>query len=100
MIDDSRVPMFAQKDWWSASHNGGRDRKRRPGHCRDVQPWQYGRYASGRKAPFAIDKDTPNEELNWWNDDRAHPNWIIPNAPEPLSRQLRWMGTVVSVSKA
>ena len=62
--------------------------------------WEYGRYASGRKAPFAIDHDGPNQSLKWWNDERAHPNWIIPNAPEPLSGQQRWMDTVVSVSKA
>lgn len=30
----------------------------------------------------------------------AHPNWIIPNAPEPLSGQQRCMDTVVSVRKA
>jgi len=62
--------------------------------------WEYGRYASGKKAPFAIDDDVPNQALKWWSDDRAHPNWIIPNAPEPLSGQQRWMDTVVSVSKA
>ncbi len=62
--------------------------------------WQYGRYASGSKAPFAIEDDAPNEALKWWHDDRVHPNWIIPNAPEPVSGQQRWMDTVVSVSKA
>lgn len=61
--------------------------------------WEYGRYASGRKAPFAIDNDDPNQALKWWSDARAHPNWIIPNSPEPLSGQQRWMDTVVSVSK-
>jgi len=62
--------------------------------------WQYGRYASGKNAPFAIDDDAPHQELKWWSDDRVHPNWIIPNAPEPVSGQQRWMDTVVSVSKA
>ena len=61
--------------------------------------WQYGRYASGKNAPFAIDDDAPHQELKWWSDDRVHPNWIIPNAPEPVSGQQRWMDTVVSVSK-
>jgi anaerobic selenocysteine-containing dehydrogenase len=62
--------------------------------------WEYGRYASGNKAPFAIDNDAPNQALKWWSDDRKHPNWIIPNAPEPMSGQQRWMDTVVSVRKA
>ncbi len=62
--------------------------------------WEYGRYASGKKAPFGIDADLPEEPLKWWTDDGIHPNWIIDNSSEPISGQQRWMDTVVSVSKA
>ncbi len=61
--------------------------------------WEYGRYASTRKAPFAIDDDSPQEELKWWSYDSGHPNRIIASASEPISGQQRWMDTVVSVSK-
>lgn len=64
--------------------------------------WEYGRYASGKKAPFSIEKDAPytHEELKWWNtDDDVHPNFIIENKPEPISGQQEWMDTVVSISK-
>ncbi|RYH06618.1 molybdopterin-dependent oxidoreductase [Tropicimonas sp. IMCC6043] len=61
--------------------------------------WEYGRYASGSKAPFSVDEDRPYEALKWWNDRAAHPNWIIDNAPEPVSGQQRYMDTVVSVSR-
>ena len=62
--------------------------------------WEYGRYASGTKAPFSLADDHPYEELKWWSHDSAHPNWIIDNASEPISGQQRWMDTVVSVTKA
>ena len=62
--------------------------------------WEYGRYASGKKAPYGIDADLPHEGLKWWVNDGAHPNWIIANSSEPISGQQRWMDTVVSVSKA
>ena len=62
--------------------------------------WEYGRYASGKKAPSGIDADSPNEQLKWWRHESAHPNWIIPIASEPISGQQRWMDTVVSVTKA
>ncbi|MHA1524450.1 MAG: hypothetical protein ACTSY1_08605, partial [Alphaproteobacteria bacterium] len=61
---------------------------------------EYGRYASGKKAPNSIDADTPNEELKWWRADGAHLNRIIPISSEPISGQQRWMDTVVSVTKA
>jgi anaerobic selenocysteine-containing dehydrogenase len=62
--------------------------------------WEYGRYASGKKAPFSVEDDHPYEELKWWSSDGVHPNWIIDNASEPISGQQRWMDTVVSVTKA
>jgi anaerobic selenocysteine-containing dehydrogenase len=62
--------------------------------------WEYGRYASGKKAPYSIEADRPYEELKWWSYDSVHPNWIIDNASEPISGQQRWMDTVVSVRKA
>ena len=62
--------------------------------------WQYGRYASNRKAPFALDNDAPHEDLKWWSHDGTHPNRVIANSPEPISGQQRWMDTVVSVTKA
>jgi anaerobic selenocysteine-containing dehydrogenase len=61
--------------------------------------WEYGRYASGKKAPFAGDDD-PDLKLKWWNTYGVHPNWIIPNSPDPINGQQRWMDTVVRVSKA
>jgi len=62
--------------------------------------WEYGRYASGRKAPYGIDRDSPNEGLKWWAHGGVHANWIIDNVSEPISGQQRWMDTVVSVRKA
>jgi thiosulfate reductase / polysulfide reductase chain A len=35
----------------------------------------------------------------WWKSNGEHPNWIIPNNPDPISGQQRWMDTVVNVSK-
>ena len=62
--------------------------------------WEYGRYASGKKAPYSLEDDAPYEDLKWWNtDDDVHPNWIIDNISEHISGQQRWMDTVVSVSK-
>ena len=57
--------------------------------------WAYGRYASG-KAVFPDKKD----EKPWWTDHGVHPNWIIPNSPDPVAGALRWMDTVVKVEKA
>ena len=62
--------------------------------------WEYGRYASGKKAPFSLKEDTPYEEFKWWKFDTISPNWIIDNVAEPVSGQQRWMDTVVSVTKA
>ena len=61
--------------------------------------WEYGRYASSKKAPYSLDEDSPYEELKWWTNKDVHPNWIIDNVSEHISGQQRWMDTVVSVSK-
>jgi anaerobic selenocysteine-containing dehydrogenase len=61
--------------------------------------WQYGRYASGKKAPFGRDDDV-DLKFKWWKENGEHPNWIIPNSPDPISGQQRWMDTVVSVKRA
>jgi len=61
--------------------------------------WEYGRYASGRKAPMAVDTD-PDLKLKWWDTYGVHPNWIIPNKPDPIAGQQRWMDTVVKVTRA
>lgn len=62
--------------------------------------WEYGRYASGKKAPFSLAEDKPEEEHKWWHYGTIHPNWIIDNIVEPVSGQQRWMDTVVRISKA
>lgn len=71
--------------------------------------WAYGRVASG-KAVFPEVKDDSN--LWWqkigtrkfgpeWDEAKGvHPNWIIPNAPDPVSGQWRSNDTVVIVEKA
>ncbi len=61
--------------------------------------WEYGRYASGKKAPMAGDND-PDLKLKTWDTYGVHPNWIIPNSPDPVSGQQAWMDTVVTVTKA
>ncbi len=60
--------------------------------------WEYGRYASGKKAPMGDGKDS-DLNLKWWNSHGVHPNWIIPNSPDPINGQQRWMDTVVKVGK-
>lgn len=59
--------------------------------------WQYGRYASLKRSPTGqgIDGEEP-----WWDDNGVHPNWIIPNKPDPINGQQAWMDTVVRVEKA
>jgi thiosulfate reductase/polysulfide reductase chain A len=61
--------------------------------------WEYGRYASGKKAPLA-EGDTPAHEEIWWTDKGVNPNWIIPNKPDPINGQQCWMDTVVQVTKS
>ncbi len=61
--------------------------------------WEYGRYASGNKAPMAEGEEAEGEH-RWWTTTGAHPNWIIPNKPDPVNGQQCWMDTVVKVTKA
>ncbi|MFQ5993765.1 MAG: molybdopterin-dependent oxidoreductase [Acidiferrobacterales bacterium] len=60
--------------------------------------WEYGRYASGNKSPMGEGSDR-DLKLKWWKDNGAHPNWLIPNKPDPVNGQQRWMDTVVEVNK-
>jgi anaerobic selenocysteine-containing dehydrogenase len=60
--------------------------------------WEYGRYASGKKAPGGVEDS--DFKRKWWTDNGQHPNWIIPIAQDPINGEMRWMDTVVSVSKA
>lgn len=57
-----------------------------------------GRYAAGRPAPFSID-DTRHDAFTWWKPGGTHFNRIIPDDPEPVSGQQRWMDTLVTVAK-
>jgi anaerobic selenocysteine-containing dehydrogenase len=61
--------------------------------------WEYGRYASGKKSPLGTDND-PDLKIKTWDTYGVHPNWIIPNSPDPIAGQQRWMDTVVKVTKA
>jgi len=64
--------------------------------------WAYGRYASGKKAPSAGGAHDNDSDLGLQHWDRfgTHPNWAIPNTPDPINGQQRWMDTVVTVKKA
>ena len=67
--------------------------------------WAYGRYASGNTAAAEAsaggrpDQDADSPIWRQWGHGE-HPNWIIPNAPDPVSGQWRSNDTVVRVSKA
>jgi anaerobic selenocysteine-containing dehydrogenase len=59
---------------------------------------QYGRYASGKRAPGA-GGDPDDKNIHWkWHG--AHPNRVIPNWGDRLSGFQRWNDTVVQVRKA
>lgn len=60
--------------------------------------WEYGRYASGKKSPL-VEADEPDDGRIWWTSNGVHPNWIIGNRADPISGELRWMDTVVTVEK-
>jgi len=59
--------------------------------------WEYGRYASGKKAPDG--RNETDDDRIWWKNNGTHPNWIIGNRADPISGQLRWMDTVITVKK-
>ena len=62
--------------------------------------WAYGRYASGRRAPATDElRGDRDFKLKWWTDNGVHPNWVIPNSPDPINGQQRWMDTVVRVTR-
>lgn len=63
-----------------------------------VGHWEYGRYASGKKAPLT-EQDDPDFKLKWWTKNGVHPNWIYPNKPDPINGQLIF-DAVVKVAKA
>ncbi len=60
--------------------------------------WEYGEFASGVKASTGH-KCIPDCDLTWWDTFGKHPNWIIPNNPDPIGGQQRWMDTVVEIQK-
>ena len=60
--------------------------------------WEYGRYASGKRSPTGTDDDRELKRI-WWKNNGVHPNWIVPNRPDPVNGQQRWMDSVVSVAK-
>lgn len=61
--------------------------------------WEYGRYASGKKAPLAGDND-PDLKLKKWETYGVHPNWIMANKPDPISGQWAMLDNLVKVTKA
>jgi thiosulfate reductase / polysulfide reductase chain A len=61
--------------------------------------WAYGRYASGVRSPFGGEDETEGGH-QWWTKFGTNPNWIIPNDPDPINGQERWMDTVVTIAKA
>ncbi len=71
--------------------------------------WAYGRYATAGEEthPLGDDADYTDHGANdvdkdeiWWNSKGFRPNWIMPNAGDPIGGGLRFMDTVVSVSPA
>ena len=60
--------------------------------------WQYGRYASSQRSPTGI-AEHGHGTHKWWNYNGVHPNWVIPNTPDPVTGQQACMDTVVSVEK-
>jgi anaerobic selenocysteine-containing dehydrogenase len=59
---------------------------------------QYGRYASGNKAPDG--RSDPDDKNIHWTWHGSHPNQVIPNRGDRLSGFMRWNDTVVKVRKA
>lgn len=67
--------------------------------------WEYGRYASGNANPLADQNQAMGQPedvdltLKWWDTYGYRPNWIVPNASDPISGSIRFMDTVVKVAK-
>lgn len=61
--------------------------------------WEYGRFASGNPARTGAMPDPDDARIWWAGSNGVHPNWIIPNKPDPISGEQRWMDTVVTVEK-
>jgi len=66
--------------------------------------WEYGIYASGKKAATNIDNKIqqgldPDIKRKWWKKHGVRPNWIIPNASDPIGGGMSIMDTVVEVKK-
>jgi anaerobic selenocysteine-containing dehydrogenase len=61
--------------------------------------WEYGRYASGKESPVGAMPDADSARIWWKGSHGVHPNWIIPNSPDPISGQLRVMDTVATLTK-
>ena len=66
--------------------------------------WEYGRYASGNKNPLVDDADAvkhaetdPDAALLWWDNFGKRPNWIMPNAGDPIAGSFRFNDLVVKV---
>ncbi len=59
-----------------------------------------GRWGSGNESPTGGRNDDPDLALKWWTNHGVHPNAIIPNKADPISGTMRWMDTVVRVTKA
>ena len=65
--------------------------------------WSYGRYASSTATPADLSDDIPDPDAAriWWEGrNGVHPNWIIPLKGDPISGQMLWNDTVVTVEKA
>ena len=69
--------------------------------------WAYGRYASGETNPMLAEADYEEHGANdkdkdemWWDEFGYRPNWIIPNAGDPIGGGLRFSDTVVTVQPA
>jgi anaerobic selenocysteine-containing dehydrogenase len=61
--------------------------------------WEYGRYASSKPSAMS-DMPDPDSARIWWEGrNGVHANWIIPNMSDPISGQMRWMDTVVSLAR-
>jgi anaerobic selenocysteine-containing dehydrogenase len=59
--------------------------------------WEYGEYASGKRSHSHVYE--ADCKYKWWNESGVHPNWIIPNKGDPIGGAMRWMDTVVTVTK-